>query len=52
MNMADSTHKLHPPCYKQAVVVCGHQQSVFSNGKNTTRILWHLGYNTYVECQS
>jgi len=51
-NMADSTHKLHPPCYKQAAVVCDHQQSVFSNSKNTTGILWHLAYNTYVKCQS
>jgi hypothetical protein len=51
-NMADSTHKLHPPCCKQAVVVCGHQQSVFSNSKNTNGTLWKLGYNTYVKCQS
>ena len=52
-NMADSTHKLQPPCCKQVVVgVCGHQQSVFSNNKNTNGTLWKLGYNTYVKCQS
>jgi hypothetical protein len=50
-NMGDSTHKLHPPCCKQAVVVYG-QQSVFSNNKNTNGTLWKLGYNTYVKCQS
>jgi hypothetical protein len=52
LSTADSASKLHPPCCRQAVTVCSHQQLAFSKNMNNTRRVCALEYNTCVKCQS